>query len=170
MSALTGVSRTQSNVAATYATIYQQLPASDAIEGFLSAESDGDHPIGHPVLDALVEDTSLRSTFFQGLISPHRRPPLSTRGRAIVNNALVQKMIGTNLSSQPTSAEVSSELNDLIDRLTSCGGSCSADRTKTVVKVACAAVLGSAVTLIQPREFSCVYPFPASAHQSLHSA
>lgn len=150
MSALTGVSRTQSGVAATYATIYQQLPASDAIEGFLSAHQMAITQLAIQYCDALVEDSSLRSSYFPGF---NFSAPVSTAfdssGRTLINSALYQKMVGTSLSSQPSSTDVSDELNDLMDRLTSCGGSCSADRTKTVVKAACAAVLGSAVTLIQ---------------------
>jgi hypothetical protein len=34
-------------------------------------------------------------------------------------------------------------------QLTACGGGCAADRTATVVKATCAAVLGSGATLIQ---------------------
>jgi hypothetical protein len=43
---------------------------------------------------------------------------------------------------------VRSDLDALITRLSSCGGSCAADRTKTVVKASCAALLGSAATLL----------------------
>jgi hypothetical protein len=41
-------------------------------------------------------------------------------------------------------------LGKLIDKLATCGGNqCEADRTETIVKASCAAVLGSATTLIQ---------------------
>ena len=36
-----------------------------------------------------------------------------------------------------------------MDRLTACGGGCSADRTEIVVKSTCAAALGSAGMLVQ---------------------
>jgi hypothetical protein len=44
---------------------------------------------------------------------------------------------------------VRGELDNLTTDLASCGGSCAADRTETIVKAACAATLGSAVTLVQ---------------------
>jgi hypothetical protein len=36
----------------------------------------------------------------------------------------------------------------MITRLAACGGSCAAGRTGTIVKASCAALLGSAVTLV----------------------
>jgi hypothetical protein len=59
------------------------------------------------------------------------------------------KVLNTNVSTQPASAGVKAELNSLIDRLTACGGSCAADRTKTVVKATCAAAVGNASMLLQ---------------------
>ena len=73
----------------------------------------------------------------------------STASRDLVLNPLLSNTIGTNLVSQPDDPVVRTELNALIDRLTVCGGSCPSDRTPTVVKAACAAALGNAVTLIQ---------------------
>jgi hypothetical protein len=58
-------------------------------------------------------------------------------------------MIGSSLASQPAPADVRAELDQLLARLASCGGSCPAGRTATAVKAACAAVLGSAATTIQ---------------------
>ena len=54
-----------------------------------------------------------------------------------------------NLTTQPDFNAVKAELNSLIDKLTVCGASCPADRTKTVVKAACAAALGNAAMLLQ---------------------
>ena len=59
---------------------------------------------------------------------------------------LVDRMLGTNLANQPTRAETRPLLDTMIDDLTlGCDPtSCPATRTRTVVKAACAAVLGSA--------------------------
>ena len=69
-------------------------------------------------------------------------------GRAIVLDSLVGRMLRTNVATEPDAAGVRSDLDNLITRLSSCGGSCSADRTETVVKASCAALLGSAATLL----------------------
>jgi hypothetical protein len=62
---------------------------------------------------------------------------------------LLSRMLGGDLADQPAEAEARAELNQLTDRLTACGASCEAGRTATVVKANCAALLGSAVMLLQ---------------------
>jgi hypothetical protein len=57
-------------------------------------------------------------------------------------------MIGRELATQPDRLAVASELDDLTDRLTACGGSCEPDRVARVMKGLCAAVLGSAALLV----------------------
>lgn len=69
--------------------------------------------------------------------------------RDAVIDPLVDTFMGTGLSSQPARADVKTEISSLVTNLSSCGGSCASDRTETVVKAACSAVLGSAVMLIQ---------------------
>ena len=60
-------------------------------------------------------------------------------------------MVGQDLASQPDNTELRDELNDLVDLLTDsgCTDCGTSERTKTVAKASCAAVLGSAVTLVQ---------------------
>jgi hypothetical protein len=53
------------------------------------------------------------------------------------------------MTTQPTAAEISTEVDAMIGRLTACGAACAADRTAVIVKSACSAVIGSASTLIQ---------------------
>jgi len=57
-------------------------------------------------------------------------------------------MLAREVATEPESAGVRSDLDTLITRLSSCGASCPAGRTETVVKASCAALLGSAVTLV----------------------
>ena len=65
--------------------------------------------------------------------------------------------MGVNLLTQPLDADasvdhpdVSTEINRLVTKLSACGGgTCPADRTKTITKAACAAVLGSGAVLIK---------------------
>jgi hypothetical protein len=69
--------------------------------------------------------------------------------KSLVTAPLLARFVGSNLASQPDDSAIETELSALMDRLTSCGEGCAPDRTETVVKASCAAVLGSATTLVQ---------------------
>jgi hypothetical protein len=149
MSNLTGVSAQTPAVKATYETVKQGLPTVESIDTFVS---------GHPVAIAqlaiqycntLVEDTAARAAYFPGFdFSAVPAIAFGAGGRAVVLDALVSHMMRTNLGTDPDPADVRAELDALMTRLTACGNSCPAGRTATVVKATCAAMLGSAVTLI----------------------
>ena len=149
MSALTGVSRAQPSVAATYAQVKQSLPAIESIDAFVSA-----HPVAIAQLaiqycDALVEDGAARAAYFPGF--DFSAPPslaFAPAGRAVVLDSLVGRMLAQNVATEPAAAGVRSDLDGLITRLAACGTSCPAGRTATIVKSSCAALLGSAATLI----------------------
>jgi len=149
MAELTGVSPQDPGVAATYATIRQSLPTVETIDTFVSA-----HPVAVAQLsiqycDALVENPTARAQYFPGFnFGAAPATAFAPAGRAIVLDSLVARMLRTNVATEPDAAGVRSDLDSLITRLSSCGGSCSADRTEIVVKASCAALLGSAATLL----------------------
>jgi len=149
MAELTGVSPQDPGVAATYATIRQSLPTVETIDTFVSA-----HPVAVAQLsiqycDALVENPTARAQYFPGFnFGAAPATAFAPAGRAIVLDSLVGRMLRTNVATEPDAAGVRSDLDSLITRLSSCGGSCSADRTEIVVKASCAALLGSAATLL----------------------
>lgn len=150
MSAVTGVSVTDSGVAATYNTIVQQLPTVENIGTFLSAHQMAVTQLAIEYCNALVEDTSLRASYFPGFnFSQSANVAFDTTGRSQIITPLINTMVGQNLDSQPDTADIETELNSLMDKLTSCGSGCASDRTETVVKATCAAVLGSAIVLVQ---------------------
>jgi len=152
MSALTGVSKTDTNVSATFNTVKQQLPTVESISGFLSAHQMAITQLAIKYCDALVEDTTLRASFFPSFVfTTNANTAFNTAGKDLIINPLLEKLVGNNLDSQPSDSAVSTELSNLIDTLTTCsaGNSCASDRTETVVKATCAAVLGSAITLVQ---------------------
>lgn len=151
MSAVTGVSTTNSNVRTTYSNIEQQLPVAESIDGFLSAHQVAVSQLAIEYCNALVEDSSLRAAYFPGVNFNADVTTAfgSSAARDLVFDPLLTHMLNTNLSTQPGVATVKAELNDLVDMLTACGGGCAADRTRTVVKASCAAVLGSAAVLLQ---------------------
>jgi hypothetical protein len=150
MSELTGVSPTTPGVAATYSTIKQSLPTIETLDTFVSA-----HPVAIAQLsiqycDALVENGSLRAQYFPGFdFDAAPATAFAPAGRQILLDSLVSRMLRTSVPTEPSAAGVRSDLDTLVTRLTSCGASCPADRTRTVVKATCAALLGSAATLIQ---------------------
>ena len=149
MSGLTGVATTRPGVQATYLQVKQSLPTVESIDTFVSA-----HPVAIAQLaiqycDALVEDSTARAAYFPGFnFAAGPALAFDATGRAIVLDALVSRMVSQNVATEPSAADVRGELDALITRLASCGSSCPAGRTGTIVKASCAALLGSAVTLV----------------------
>jgi hypothetical protein len=149
MSELTGVSSQTPAVKATYESVKQSLPTVENIDTFVSS-----HPVAVAQLsiqycNALVDDAGARAAYFPGFeFNAAPATALAPAGRAIVLDALIGHMLRTNLATDPDPAAVRGDLDGLMTQLTSCGGSCPAGRTPIVVKATCAALLGSAVTLI----------------------
>jgi hypothetical protein len=147
-SSITGIPRTDANVTATYSLVEQQLPGVPAIDSFLASHQVGIAQLAIQYCDSLVESNQA-STFFPGL-QLNAAPSVAFADPSLVISPLLARGIGTNLTSQPSSTDVSGELTSLISNLSSCGGgTCPANRTRTVTKAACAAVLGSAAVLIK---------------------
>jgi hypothetical protein len=119
------------------------------VDAFVSA-----HPVAIAQLaiqycDALVNDPAARSSYFPGFdFGASPAAAFGPAGRSVVLDALTGRMLATGVATEPEAAGVRSDLDALITRLASCGGSCPAGRTETVVKASCAALLGSAVTLV----------------------
>lgn len=150
MSRATTVPSTQTNVATTYETIKQQLPSTENINGFLSAQQMAVTQLAIAYCNALVEDTTLRAAYFPGFnFSTSAETAFDAAGKALVINPLIANIVGTNVASQPDTADIETEIGALIDRLATCTGACPATRTATIVKASCAAILGSAVILVQ---------------------
>ena len=149
MSELTGVAPTAAGVKATYEQVRQALPTIESIDSFVSG-----HPVAIAQLaiqycDALVNDTAARGAYFPGFdFNASPAMAFAPAGRGIVLDSLVGRMLAREVATEPEAAGVRSDLDTLIDRLSSCGASCPAGRTETVVKASCAALLGSAVTLV----------------------
>lgn len=148
MSAMTGVPRDTASVASTFQTVRQQLPSVETFGGFLSAHQMAVTQLAIQYCDALVEDSTLRSDFF-GSFNFNAAPATAFADPTVITDPLLLNMVGTGLDSQPQLVDIETELNTLISRLSACGGSCEPDRTETVVKATCAAVLGSAIMLVQ---------------------
>jgi cytochrome c553 len=169
MAAVTGVSPNTAAVKSTYTNIRQSLPAIDSIEAFLSSHQTAIAQLAIQYCDALVESPQATS-YFPGLSlngAPNTvfgvpsTPSVGSAGKDALIDPLINNMIGSNLTSQPSATELKDSyapvgdgperpgLYALIDKLNTCsGGPCPASRTKLIAKATCGAVLGSGATLI----------------------
>jgi hypothetical protein len=151
MAAVTGVAATDPDVAATFERVRQQLPVSDNLDGLLSSHQVGVAQLAIEYCNALVEDPAARAAMFPGLdfAAPAAQAFGTEAGKDRLIDPLIERMVGQGIATEPTAAEVRGELGALITRLGACAAGCPADRTATIAKAACGAVLGSAVTLLQ---------------------
>jgi hypothetical protein len=152
MSALTGVSSNVEGIRTTFTTLRQQLPSVTNIDGFLTSNQMAITQLAIKYCDALVEDTQLRASMFPDMnFAANANNGFDQATKDAIINPLTERMLGTNISTQPASSDVYNEVSGLIDRLGACANqnSCSADTTETVVKASCAALLGSAVVVLQ---------------------
>jgi hypothetical protein len=163
LSAMTGVPKTNSAVAATYIKVQQQLPTLANFDGFLAAQQMGITQLAVAYCNALVGNSSganaLRDNYFAGFsFATPASSAFSPTGRSQIIEPLLSRLVAreivfpglptAQLSTQADPAELRLELNQLIDVMTSCGGSCAGDRTLTTVKATCSAALGGAVMLL----------------------
>lgn len=151
MSTITGVPESQADVKATYALVKQQLPAVADLNAVLASHQVGIAQLAIEYCNALVEDPTLRSAMWPGFdfSAPAGTAFDSGAKRDQIFVPLLARAMGTNVGTQPNDAAVRTELDNLVQDLTSCGGSCAADRTRTVTKAVCAATIGSATSLIK---------------------
>lgn len=150
MSALTGVAQQQAAVAAVYQTIQRQLPAADSIDTFVSAQQMAITQLGIAYCNAAIADSAIAQSWFPGVdftASPSQT--YSAANRPLVVQPLLDRLIPLSPQTSARRTEVETELDALISRLSSCGGSCSAERSRTIAKAACTAVLASAELLVQ---------------------
>ena len=147
LSAITGIPVSNANIANTYNQVFQALPINPAIEGFISSQQMAVTQLAIQYCNELVDTPALRSAFFPGM-NFNADVSQAFSNPSVVIDPLLERGIGSVVN-QPDHAAVRTELDALITRLSSCGGSCEPDRTERVVKGACAAVLGSAAVLVQ---------------------
>jgi hypothetical protein len=146
MSRITGVATTNSGVRSTYLQVQQQLPPVPSIEAFLASHQTGVAQLAIKYCSVMVDNPATRAAFFPALnigVAPAAQFADAT-GKDILATPLLQKVMGTNVASQPSDAAVRNELHALIGKLAVKPGANSA----TVAKAACAAALGSGVLTI----------------------
>ncbi len=146
MSKMTGVPR--NTVQATYLQVQQQLPSIADYDAFNSSNQIGIAQLGAAYCKALVDTSSLESTFFGSGLNLGTSIDTPTQRSALIN-PLINNFVGTGLKYQATGAAVTTEMNNLIDKL--CAGSACSTSTRSpiIAKAVCTAVLSSAITTIQ---------------------
>jgi hypothetical protein len=150
MSTLTGISQATTNVFDTYQRVKFQLPSIGNIETFISAQQMGITQLAIAYCDAAIEDITLRNNWFPNV--DFTQPPniaLSASARTDLLTPLLTQLIPLDIATQPDNSQVYNELDSLVTQLSACDGTCSAERTLTIAKASCAAVLASAVMLVQ---------------------
>ena len=142
----------------TFTTYRQQFPNVENIDTFLPSHQMAISQLAMAYCNELINNTGARSTYFPGFaFSAGPGTAFDATGRSQIIDPLLEKMLNVDfannkfLTSQPTEAEVRTELNNLIDKLaTTCTTGCNTPaRTASVVTATCAVALGNAATLIQ---------------------
>jgi len=177
MSAMTGVSTTNNAVRTTYTAYIQQLPSVESIEGFLPSHQMAIAQLALTYCSELVDNNGTigRDAYFAGFdFSQPAGSAFDTMPkRQLVLDPLLQRMLNVdpvngNLATQPDETEMrnllgangsqsllgdsgpADDFNSLITTMTQCLPGCnSTTRTREIVKASCAAVLGSAATMVQ---------------------
>ena len=150
MSVLTHVPQSNTKVFETYNLVKQQLPTLENIETFISAQQMGITQLAIAYCDQAIETTAIRDTWFPS-VNFNQAPnnAFNASGRANFLTPLLAQLMPLNVGTEPNKVLVTNELDNLITKLSICSDNCNGTRTKTIAKSSCAAVLASAVMLIQ---------------------
>ena len=154
LSSLTGVPITQTDVAATFAKVKQQMPSTEDINTFLSANQIGVAQLAGAYCAALVDNKGSISpaTYFPGVNFGDAYTAFdgdTTRQDNIITPILAKLVGSTDLATQPTLNDIKTELRSLINTLAQCATNCGSNRTQNLAKAACTAAYGNAAMLIQ---------------------
>jgi hypothetical protein len=155
MAAVTTVDPENTDVDMTYQSLRQSLPTIESPEAFLASHQVAVAQLAIEYCNALVEDPALAGPYFPGFdFDQSANIAFSAGNRSVFLQPLVDNMMGLGIQTQPDYVDVEAELAtvaadgvrpaNLIDRLLAGGTD-----TRSIAKGACAAVLGSAVTLVQ---------------------
>jgi hypothetical protein len=151
MAKLTGISMFDPNVSPTYTSVQQSLPGIPDLDAFSSSNQTAISQLAISYCSAMVNNSTARTNFFGSSFDPTQGGSYFSNQSNVntVVNALYSNLVGNNIATQPTSSQVSTELDSLITTLTPASYASTPNRSGTVAMAACAALLGSASTLIQ---------------------
>lgn len=149
MSQLTGVPTSQAKVSSVYQTVIRQLPSDPTVDTFVSSQQMGITQLGIAYCDAAIEDSTIRSNWFGALnFNQPATTFTSEPAQSTFVTTLVDKLQPLSPQSSAPRLQMETEIKALMGRLAACGANCSADRSKTIAKAACTAVLASSEVLV----------------------
>ncbi len=151
MAKLTGVSPLNSSVASTYATVQQSLPSIPDFSAYSYSNQMAVAQLAAAYCSALVNDPNASASFFgSGFNASQTGSQLnsSQMESAIYNNLIGTGPNGVQLSSQPSLAEVQTELTNLIGSPALASLASQSGGAGIIATAACTAVLASASTVV----------------------
>jgi len=150
MSELTGINQQSDKVFTTYERVKQQLPTLSSIDTFISAQQMGITQLAIAYCDLAIDNDNIRNSWFSAVnfdLTPAQA--FDETGRANLLTPLLDQLLPLTVTTQPDKTLVFAELDNLITKLSSCDGDCTAGRSRTIAKSVCTAVLASAAILVQ---------------------
>jgi len=156
LSIMTTVPVTNSEVAPLFQSLEQSLPATSDFQSFVASHQMAVAQLSIAYCDALVKSSTLSAAYFPGF-NFNQAPSAAFSSQANINlmlTPLIDHMLSANtaankfLATQPTPASVTTEIDNLITKLTA-SVSANAAGTATIVKASCAAIAGSSAMIVQ---------------------
>ena len=152
MSQVTGVPVQTAAVTSLFQNLELSLPATQDFQSFVASNQVAIAQLSMQYCNSLVNDATLATAYFPGFnLSAAPSVAFTPANTQTLVNQLMNNVLGTTvLATDPNRAQTATELTNLINGLaSSCGASCPANRTASVVSAACAALTGSAATLVE---------------------
>ena len=156
LSIMTTVPIITPEVQTLFQSLQQALPANADFQTFVASHQMAVAQLSIAYCDSLVKSPTLSAAYFPGL-NLNQAPSSAFANQTGVNlmlTPLIDHMLSANtaankfLTSQPSAASVTTEVNALVTKLKA---SVTADAagTATIVKASCAAIAGSSAMLVQ---------------------
>jgi Concanavalin A-like lectin/glucanases superfamily len=149
---ITGVPITNSVVSAQYLSEQQSMAAGPLIAAFVSPNQTAMSQLANAYCGQLLATASYRDSFFGNGLDASLNSSAATffassSNRAIVETALVNNAIGSNVTPQAAAA-VTNEVDSLLQLVPTLSGYSNAT-VSTATQAACSATLGSAAVMLQ---------------------
>ena len=150
MSTITGVAPSTPAVSALYTSLQQSLPPTDSFTSFAASHQVAIAQLAIQYCSSLVTDPVAGPAYFPSVnFSADPGVQFAGAGSNAVISPLLAHALNANLATNPNAAQVTTELQNLIGKLTACSPNCAPGRTAVVVEAVCAAMLGSAATVVE---------------------
>ena len=168
MSELTGISQQEPDVANTYDLVRQSMPAVPSLEAVLASHQVAIAQLGIEYCNAVVDDPAARNALWGTSFTAWGTPPSGQAPgwEAQLAAPLLDRLVGLpQIETQPDRALIEAELDDLVNGNPDMDGDGNPDasprpglaatdpnsvqRTATIAKSVCSAVLGSAAMLVK---------------------